>query len=105
VSDAVGAIEGLEADSFFQVAQLALGATDLQAVAIAGNRDPGGVVAAILQPPQSIDDDGHDALLANATDYAAHARQLLNLPGGECTITQTMQSILRCKRSRAVSAV
>ncbi len=49
VSDAVGAVERLQADYFFQVAQLAFGAADLKAVAVAGNGDSGGVVAAILE--------------------------------------------------------
>src|ERR1700682_2048629 len=44
VSDAVGAIERLEPDHFFQVAQLAFGATDLQAFAVSGYRDSRRVV-------------------------------------------------------------
>ena len=60
VADAIGAIEGLQADGFFQVAQLALGAADLQSVAVAGDRDPGRIIAAILEAPQALDDDGND---------------------------------------------
>src|SRR5208282_6688265 len=41
VSDAVGAVERLEADNFFQIAQLAFGAADLQAFAVSGHRDSG----------------------------------------------------------------
>ena len=40
VADAVGAVERLQADGFFQVAQLAFGAADLQAVAIAATAIP-----------------------------------------------------------------
>ena len=64
VADAVGAVERLQPDDLFQVAQLAFGAAHLQAFAVAGDRDAGRVVAAILQPPQAIDDDRHDSLLA-----------------------------------------
>ena len=39
VADAVAAFERLEADGFFQVAQLAFGAADLQLVPVAGNGD------------------------------------------------------------------
>jgi hypothetical protein len=38
MADAVGAIERLEADDFFEIAQLAFGAADLQAFAVAGRR-------------------------------------------------------------------
>ncbi len=72
VADAVGAVERLQADDLFQVAQLAFGAANLQASAIAGDRDAGRVVAAILQPPQAIDDDRHYPLLANVTNNSAH---------------------------------
>ena len=72
VADAVGAVERLQADDLFQVAQLALGAAHLQAFAVAGDGDAGRVIAAILQPPQAVDDDGNDLLLAYITDDAAH---------------------------------
>jgi hypothetical protein len=73
VSDAVSAIERLEPDGFFEVSQLALGAADLQALAVAGDRDAGGVVSAILQPLQPLDDDRHDLLISNVSDDAAHS--------------------------------
>src|SRR5258708_7620737 len=59
VADAVGSIQGFEADDFFEIAQLALSATDLQAIAIAAHCDSGGVVAAVFQAPQPFDDDRH----------------------------------------------
>src|SRR5208337_5695629 len=76
VSDAVGAVERLEADDFFQIAQLAFGAADLQAFAVSGYRDSGGVVAAILQLSEALNDDGDDLLLAHISDNAAHWRIL-----------------------------
>ena len=72
VADAVGAVERLQADDLFQVAQLAFSAANLQASAIAGNRDARRVVAAILQPAQAINDDRHYALLADVTNNSAH---------------------------------
>ena len=73
VADAVGAVERLQADDLFQIAQLALGAAHLQPFAVAGNRDAGRVIAAILQPPQAVDDDRHHPLLPNITDNATHS--------------------------------
>ena len=74
VANAVGAVERLQADDFFQIAQLAFGATNLQSVAIASHRDSGGIIAAIFQPPQSFDDDRNDTLLADVADNAAHGK-------------------------------
>ena len=73
VADAVGAIERLEADGLFQVAQLAFGAANLQLVSVAGDGDSGRVVAAIFQPPQAINDDRNDLLFADVSDDATHA--------------------------------
>ena len=73
VADAVGAVERLQPDDLFQVAQLAFGAAHLQAFAVAGDRDAGRIIAAILQPPQAIDDDRHNPLLPYITNNAAHS--------------------------------
>ncbi len=37
------------------------------------HRDPGGVVAAILQPLQSLDEDGNDVTFGYRSDYSTHA--------------------------------
>ena len=81
VADAVGAIERLEADDFFQVAQLALSPANLQAFAIAAHRDSGGIIAAIFQASKSLDDDRYDPFLANISHYAAHANAPIFGPG------------------------
>jgi hypothetical protein len=49
VSDSVGAVERFLADDFFEVTELALGATDLKSVADAADGDARRVVAAILK--------------------------------------------------------
>src|SRR5207244_6433571 len=72
--DSVSPIERLKADNFFQVPQLALGATNLQALAIAANGNTGGVVAPILQAPQAINNDRNDALLAYISHDSAHLK-------------------------------
>src|SRR5712692_5259378 len=83
VSDAVGAVERLEADHFFEVPQLAFGAADLQAFAVSGDRDSRRVVAAILQLSEALNDDGDDLLLAHISHDAAHwLGSLTNVSGG-----------------------
>ena len=72
VSDAVGAVERFQTDDFFQIAQLALGAANLQACAVPSNCYSRGVIAAVLQLSEAFDDDGDDLLLAHISDNAAH---------------------------------
>ena len=83
MTDAVGAIERLEPDHLFQIAQLALSPANLQPFAIAAHRDSGGIIAAILQPSEALDDDRYDPLLANVSHYAAHTDAPSFRPGGE----------------------
>src|ERR1700677_3436115 len=73
VADAIGAVERLEAYRFFQVAQFAFGAAKLKLVAVAGDSDSGGVIAAIFELSQALDDDWNDLLLTDITDNATHA--------------------------------
>src|ERR1700719_860225 len=74
MADAVGSVERLEADDFFEVAQLAFGAADLQAFTIAADCDPSRVVAAIFQTPQPVDNYGHHTLLTYISNDATHFR-------------------------------
>ena len=76
VADPVCAIERLEANDFFEVAQFAFGAANLKAVSIASDSDASGVVAAIFETAQTFDEDGDDALLANVADNTAHTKDL-----------------------------
>src|SRR5712691_10957926 len=72
VTDAVGAIERLEPDGLFQVAQLALGTAYLQAAAVARHSDSGRVIAAIFQPPEAVNNHGNHPLIAYVSDDATH---------------------------------
>jgi hypothetical protein len=72
VANAIGAVEGLGADDFLQVSQLAFCAADLESVAVAGYGDSGGIVSAIFQASQAINDDRNDLLFANVADDATH---------------------------------
>ena len=72
VADAVGAVERLEANDLFEVAQLAFRAPDLQAIAIAGYSDASGIVSAIFQTTQAVNDDRNDAFISDVSNNAAH---------------------------------
>ena len=72
VANSVGAVERLQADDLFQITQLAFGAANLQASAIAGHCNARRVIAPILQPPQAINDDRHYPLFTDITDNSAH---------------------------------
>src|SRR5437588_6540442 len=62
MSNAIGSIERLQPDNFFQVAQLAFGAADLQAGAIPRNCNAGRVITTVLEPLQAINDHRNNAL-------------------------------------------
>src|SRR5262249_12321453 len=64
----------LKTDCFFQVAQLPLGPANLQftIVPVPGHGDACGVVAAIFELLEPINNDGHHTLFAYVTDYSAH---------------------------------
>src|SRR5262249_2432281 len=87
VSDAIGTVERLEPDGLFEVAQLALGAPDLQAFAVAGDSDAGGVVSAIFESLEPVDDHGHNLFTTYVADNSAH----FSLP-----VPSTQYSVLSC---------
>ena len=72
MADAVGAVQRVLPDHFFQVAQLARGAAQLEWVSRAAYRDTGRVVAPVFQPPQAFNDDGDDILGANISHDSTH---------------------------------
>ena len=74
VANSVGAVHRLLTDDFFEIAQLARGAAQLQAIVAAGHGNARGVVAAVFEAPQSIEDDlDHIPLAAYVADDSAHA--------------------------------
>jgi hypothetical protein len=72
VTDAIGAVEGLEPDHFFEVAQLSFGAADLKPVPVARDGDARRVITAILKTAQALDNDGHNLLFPNVAHNATH---------------------------------
>ena len=62
VADAVNAFERLYVDRLLEVHELARASAALD-LPVADDRDARRVVTAIFEPPQSVDEDGHDFLL------------------------------------------
>jgi hypothetical protein len=79
VADAVSAVEWLQADRFFEVAQFALGAAHVQMMRFIDDGDARRVVAAIFEFAQPVDDDRHDLFIAYVSHNATH--ELLFLSG------------------------
>ncbi len=81
VADAEGAVDGGVGDDGFEVAELAGGAAELEAVGASGDRDAGGVVAAVLEAAQAFNDDGDDGLRSDITNDSTHRLSLVGTAG------------------------
>ena len=66
-------------EDLFEVAQLAGRAANLELAFLGDDRDARGVVAAIFEFAQPLDDDGDDLFRADVADNSAHAAGLLTL--------------------------
>src|ERR1700692_1101288 len=74
VPNAVGTFDRGFGDGFFQVPKLACGATDFQLAVLGDYRDAGGVIAAVFEFPQPLDDYRNNFFRPDITDNAAHER-------------------------------
>ena len=73
VTDAVGAIERTETNGLFEIAQFSFRAADLEVVTFIDDGDAGGVVAAVFEFSQPIDDERHNLFIAYVTNDSTHA--------------------------------
>jgi hypothetical protein len=80
VSNAPTAFQRLQADRFFQVAQLAFSPAHLHrsAISIAANGNPRGVIPAILQASEAVNNDGNNTFFAYVTYDSAHKLKILS---------------------------
>jgi len=62
---------------FLEVAKLSRGAADFQFARLRHDGDARGIVAAVLEFAQALDDDGHNCFGPDIADYSTHARRLL----------------------------
>jgi hypothetical protein len=72
MANAVGAVERLQADDFFEIAQLAFGAANLETVSVTGNGDAGRIVTAVFKASEPFKDDRNNSLLPNVANDATH---------------------------------
>ncbi len=77
VADAVDAFERGDADGLFQVAQLSGGAANFELAVVADDGDARGVIAAIFEAAQAVENERYDALRPDIADNAAHDGSLL----------------------------
>jgi len=82
VSDAVHAVQRSDADGFLEISQLAGGAANIELAVVADHCDPGRIIAAVLEPPQAVEDQWNNALGPDITDNSAHDEILQVCPGG-----------------------
>jgi hypothetical protein len=78
MAQAVEAFERFFLNRLFEVDELARAPANLD-FAVVHDGHTGGVVAAIFQPAQPIEDDGHDRLGSDVANYPAHLLTLFPL--------------------------
>ena len=78
VTDAIGALERLVANNLFQIPQLAFSPADLKSIAVPGYSNACGVVSAIFELSQPLDNHGHYALWTYIANDATHTRMFLS---------------------------
>src|ERR1035437_4842164 len=82
VADAEGAIDGVVADSFFEVAQLALGAANFEMPVIAVNGEARGIISPIFQALQAFQNNRNGAMGTNVTYNATHNLYIIRAATG-----------------------
>jgi hypothetical protein len=86
VSDAEGSLEGVLAQDFLEVGELAWGAANFKRGAgRTADGDAGRIVATVFETPQPLDDDRNDFLFANVPDNSAHVVILCDMRAHGCS--------------------
>ena len=67
MADAVIAIDGIEAQNVFKIAQFPRSAADPESLIVTVDGEPGGIVTAIFEAFEAVQDDGNGALRADVT--------------------------------------
>src|SRR5687767_15741731 len=108
VADAVGAIKRAKPDRFFEVAQFAFGTTYLELVTFVDHGDTRGVVTAILELAQSVDDQRHDLFVTYISNNSTHAvnvpAKVLELRMSNCEFSNCELRI-SCRGASSKSAI
>ena len=72
VAEAVNAVDGRLADRFLEIGKLAGCAAEFEVAFVVDNGDAGGVIAAVFEAPEAVDNEGYDFLGSDISDNAAH---------------------------------
>ncbi len=81
VADAVGAIERVDADGFFEVAEFAGGAADGEVVLAVHDGDAGGIITAIFEAPQAVEDDRNGFTATDIANNPTHRVRIAKCGG------------------------
>ncbi len=82
VADAVDAVDRGKTQRLFEVVEFAGRAANFQFAGLRDHGDAGGIVAAILEALQPIENDRHNFLRADVANYSAHGMFLLRRRAG-----------------------
>jgi hypothetical protein len=72
VADAIRTVEWITANYFFQVLQLAGGAANLQPMSVACDRDARGIITAVFEALETVQNDVGDLFTSYVTYDATH---------------------------------
>ena len=73
VRNAARSVHRMQIEGPGQLGDLSGGAQTLELRGPVEHRQPGGIIAAVFQSPQTFNQDGSDFTLGNSTDYSAHS--------------------------------
>src|SRR5260370_676203 len=72
MTHAISALDRLEPKHLFEIAQLAFSAANLQLVMFIDDSNSRGIIAAILQFAQAVNDERHYLFFSNVADNSTH---------------------------------
>src|SRR6185503_5805118 len=77
VTNSVAAVQRSESNCFFEIAQLAFGASNRERAVVIDHCDSGRIVAAIFELLQPVENYSDDLLITYVTDYSTHLSSFL----------------------------
>jgi hypothetical protein len=72
VSNSVGTVDRIQPDRFFKVSQFTFGPADFEIMFLVDNSYTSGVVTAIFKFAEAVDNQRHDLLVSDITNYSTH---------------------------------
>jgi hypothetical protein len=111
VADAVDALERALANRFFEISQLAGGAANVELAVLGDYGDSGGIIAAIFQAAQAVQNERDDFFIPDVTNDSAHSKILPEIQRSTCDVAATgagsmeVPSAHRLRRRRFFSSI